>query len=513
MLKKLTSINKYLYLIFALALFVRLIGITHGFPFIFHPDEPSVVRSALGIMYDTNPGHFDWPHLHFYLNYFIFIVFIKLRGVVQILNMRDVFESTFPLLWQDPLVFYYLSRVFDALLGALTIIPVYLTTKYLFGEKQGRYAALIFAIIPFHVWVSRYNLIDVPATFWIAWAIYFCSKILYDRNFHYYLLAGLFIGFAASTKYNGGLIALMLPLAHLLRVWHKEDEELIDREGILMVVYAGLFSVLGFLIGTPYALFDMGTFLISDSPNGALWQFANVGKVDFVTQVEQFLTGMTTSLAKNFGYTFMFAYIGSVLIIIDILIKAVTEGKKKRITHDVLKLNLLLIPSLFMFFYISGFSKNRAHYFLIAYPFVAIIGGYVINYIVDYLHKKKKWLKYVLPVQVVFFAIPLAFVITEMVTVYRTDTRQMMYTWLKDNVTSEDTLYYDDRDHTVVLEKFSDNKVSRYNKEQENELKTGYMIINVDNPEAELDFAPFYNKVFHVYPTLRRGPELVIYKL
>src|SRR3989344_8309710 len=112
-------------LLFALA--VRLVGINHGFPFIFHVDEPAVVRSALGLRFDPNPGHFDWPHLYFYLNYFLYFLFIKFRAFLQILNLRAAVEDIFPLLWRDPLIFYVISRSLSAIMGAFTVIPVYLT--------------------------------------------------------------------------------------------------------------------------------------------------------------------------------------------------------------------------------------------------------------------------------------------------------------------------------------------------------------------------------------------------
>src|SRR3989338_10908526 len=97
---------KWLVLIFSLSLLVRTIGVSHGFPFIFHPDEPAVVRSAVGIRFNLNPKHFDWPSLHFYLNFFIFSFLISFRSLLQILNLKRIIISVYPLLWRDPLVFY-----------------------------------------------------------------------------------------------------------------------------------------------------------------------------------------------------------------------------------------------------------------------------------------------------------------------------------------------------------------------------------------------------------------------
>ena len=134
MLKK---INLILLGIVILAVLLRVIGITHSFPFIFHPDEPTVVRSALGIRFDPNPGHFDWPHLFIYQNYFLFMIFSKVRDIIAAIGLKSSLSSAFPIIWDDYLVFYLLSRIFAALLGAFTIIPVFYAAKNLFGKKAG----------------------------------------------------------------------------------------------------------------------------------------------------------------------------------------------------------------------------------------------------------------------------------------------------------------------------------------------------------------------------------------
>ena len=55
MLKK---VSKPLLLILLLGLFLRLYGISYGFPFIYSVDEPALVRTATGIRFESNPKHF-----------------------------------------------------------------------------------------------------------------------------------------------------------------------------------------------------------------------------------------------------------------------------------------------------------------------------------------------------------------------------------------------------------------------------------------------------------------------
>ena len=88
--QKQTSIFRFIspaVIVLIVALILRLTAIDHGFPYIYHPDEPTVVRSALGLRFDPNPHHFDWPHLYFYLNYLMYMVFAKLRDFLTLLGL------------------------------------------------------------------------------------------------------------------------------------------------------------------------------------------------------------------------------------------------------------------------------------------------------------------------------------------------------------------------------------------------------------------------------------------
>ena len=175
MLKK---VSKPLLLILLLGLFLRLYGISYGFPFIYSVDEPALVRTATGIRFESNPKHFDWPHLHFYLNFFLYMLIYVVRGAFQVLGLKPFISNLMPILWRDPLVFYLASRIFNAALGAFTAIPVFLTGKKLFNERVGLLSALAITLFPYHAYNSHFALIDVPMTFWFSLSVYFSSLII-----------------------------------------------------------------------------------------------------------------------------------------------------------------------------------------------------------------------------------------------------------------------------------------------------------------------------------------------
>jgi len=490
MLKK---IDKALLLILVGGLILRIAGLTHGFPFIFHPDEPAVVRSALGIRFDSNPGHFDWPHLHFYLNFILYWVYIKFRGGLQILGLQGTLSSWFPLLWRDPLIFYALGRVLSALMGTLTAIPVYLAGKKLFDRRAGLIAAAALLLIPHHVRTSAFALIDIPTAFWVAWAFYFTVKIFQKKDIKNYLWAGFFVGLAASTKYNGGLWAIMVPIAHILRTWKSKSEKVVDITGIKALVLSGLFAALAFVIGTPYSILDYDTFSRVDGPKGAFWQFANVGKADFMEQIANFFKALTYGFADNFGYVFIILYT---------LVAAYTVFVKRE-----KKLLLIIIPSLLVFFYVSGFSKHRSHYFTSTYPFVALAVGYA-------LHKFKR--KYLV---LALFLVPLMFSLQQASLLVKADTRVQMYDWMQENVIEEDNLYYNSAGMVKVLEKYSDNYMMKGFSYLSGE---GYLLVGLDDDELADYYAGnhedsnvegHFDKLLELSNKGRDGPHIIIYDL
>jgi len=442
-----------------LGLVLRLIGIKHGFPFIFHPDEPTIIRSALGIRFDPNPGHFDWPHLYIYLNYFLYMIFARLRTLVETAGLKDKFEILMPLIWNDNLIYYYLTRCFSAILGALTAIPVYLAGKNLFGRKAGILAALAIAIMPYHMWHSHYALGDIPTAFLLSWALYFAARILKEDDLKNYVLSGLFIGFAASIKYNGGLSALMVPTAHFLKIfWQKKklrnekkarrEVNLLNREGILSLFLSGLSAFLGFLVGTPYALLDFKTFSSREYGKGAFWQFENVGSVNFSEHVAKFFTESFGRLLADTGYVVIPVFFIGLLYLIYKIVKNKIEEK------DIF-LTFLYVVSLFLLWYMSGFENTRSHYYFVIYPYLAIIfgfnvvsflkvlGGYLQDNVVNL--KTKKFLNLLMYLYLGIFLSPLFFKsFINSYMYYRGDTKNVLYQWLVSNYNYGETLIYND---------------------------------------------------------------------
>ncbi|MFH1295427.1 MAG: hypothetical protein ABIH84_02510, partial [bacterium] len=113
-------------------------------------------------------------------------------------------------------------------------------------------------------------------------------------------------------------------------------------------------------------------------PQGAFWQFTNVGKVDFTTQISQFVTTLAEKLPVNLGY-------GAALIFAVGLGLLIYQLIKKRPTNHVVSLAALTFLGLA--FYVSGLEKNRSHYYMISYPYFLLVAGWVLSRIISRLNK------------------------------------------------------------------------------------------------------------------------------
>lgn len=463
MLKK---VNKLLLGILLVGLILRLWGVTYGFPFIYSVDEPALQRSAYGIRFEANPHHFDWPHLHFYINYALYMGVSFFRTFIRWIGLKDFSTQTFPLLWRDPLIFYFSSRVLNALMGALTVIPIFLIGRLLFNKKVGYLTAFAMAIFPYHVWNSHFALVDVPMTFWFVWSVYFSSLILKTGQKKFYMLAGIFAGLSASTKYNGGYAVLVIVLASIMYmystgiiVFSVAKTKLAFKltmgfiKHLVFLAMAGLASLLAFFAGTPFALFDFDTFTRSDGPQGAFWQFSNVGKVSNSTFFTQLQETLTTKFPVELGLTF--------LIIFELYFIYLLFSKK---TKEKL---FIFLPGLIYFLYITSFAKNRIHYYMLTFPFICLVVGFFMNELINsklLAFLKNIKLKSIL-IAVLIFIPPFVASVNYSYMLSQKDTRNVIYDLMPSVISSDKVVYYVGSDLDEVMKKaaFKVKKVSSVN--------------------------------------------------
>ncbi|RLC92674.1 MAG: hypothetical protein DRI39_07855 [Chloroflexi bacterium] len=236
-----------------IALALRMVGIDFGLPMLDHPDEPLLVSRAdvMARTNDFNPHFFHYPS---FLIYTLMVLF-KFEYFLESLGVLDVSRSTL----------YLSSRVLVAVLGTAMILIVYLIGCKLYGKKIGILSAVFLAVMPMAVRDSHYATVDVPMTFLTTVAFFFIVSLAKSGRLRHGLIAGAFVGLAASTKQSGGLLLLPLFTAFVLaHVYH--DPRLANLRSSSLAIARGFVcssaaAVLLFVVTSPFAVLDHQTFL------------------------------------------------------------------------------------------------------------------------------------------------------------------------------------------------------------------------------------------------------------
>lgn len=250
-------------LILVAGLALRLWGIGFDLPDLYHPDEDAIIMPAIHIIKtgDLKPIRMEYGTLHIYVltavSAVVFLLSVR-DGYIQSVDQLAFFErGTYPAVYPHP-EYYLAARGVSAIMGTGVVLLVYLLARRLGNERLGLIAAALAALTPALVLDAHFATTDTPLMFWVSLSLYLLVRS-YDSwnedNMWAYAGAGLVCGLAASTKYNGVILAVPLLLVPVLRVQKLED-------AIRMRVLIGpLAMIAGFLIGTPFALLDLPAFL------------------------------------------------------------------------------------------------------------------------------------------------------------------------------------------------------------------------------------------------------------
>jgi hypothetical protein len=253
--------NRYLLpAILLLGAALRFSGIMAGLPNPeIRPDETAMVGFALGMTYaGLNPHFFHWPSLEFYAVAAVYrVVFIygHRQGWYHI--KYDMFRAAAA----DATFWIMVPRVVAAVCGVITIWLVYRVMRQLFDRATGLVAAFFIAVAFLHVRDSHFGVADIPATLFTVAAMLPLSRLLVDPSRRRdWIRAGVFSGLAASTKYNGGLVAAAgLAVAF---IWMIERGASRQRQFVIRgVAVLAVAAALAFLAGTPFALLDARHFI------------------------------------------------------------------------------------------------------------------------------------------------------------------------------------------------------------------------------------------------------------
>ncbi len=251
--------NWLLLAVLALGLGLRVWSIDFGLPYTYAPDEAWHMSVPLTMLKtgDPNPHWIGYPHLAFYLNALAFLLYFLVGKAL------GFFGSFADLAFADSLAVgvgklpipseFLLSRGLTALVGTLAVLIVYLIGRRR-GKAAGLVAALLLAVSPSNVANSHLIRLDTFAVLFLLLAFLWIDQAFVQPSLRRYILAGIGVGLAFSGKYNAGLIALALVVAHLLNYGWR---------GFLRkeIYIAGAASLLTFALVNPFSVLDLPGFV------------------------------------------------------------------------------------------------------------------------------------------------------------------------------------------------------------------------------------------------------------
>ncbi len=338
------------------AALVRIWGNDYGLPHTYHPDEGHIVNRAIRFHGgDLDPRFFNWPSLYMYLLSAVYGVVFGLPGVVESFS-------------QDPVPFYLIGRTLTALMGTATIAVLYVLAAELYGVTVGLLASLFLTVNLLHIRDSHYITTDVPLTFLITVALLFVFRYWRDGRGRDAAWAGLVAGLAASMKYPGGLVLLPLALAHLLR--GRPPRRAWRWLASPTMILAGGLALVGFLIGTPYAVLTPLAFV-----RGVLSELREVHTVQFGNEADMnaYLFHLLHSFPEGMGVAlFLLALSGLVVALLR---------------HGRGEVILLAFP-LPYFLVIGSWNSRFERYTLPLLPFLALLAALGLVVLATWLHQR-----------------------------------------------------------------------------------------------------------------------------
>ncbi len=218
----------------------------------YHPDEAVILNAAMNV--SMIAGNFD-PGFYNYGSLYIFIVNLgitigMLSGAINLSGDPFAQIGEFAKL-------YLTGRILAVTLGILTVYLVYALGRRLYGKPVGLLAGAFMAVAPLHVMHSKFMAVDVPATFFVVFSLLYAARIPDSNRLRNYILAGLFAGFAAATKYNAGLVLLSLLAVHVASAKGRPILQAFHPKMLAGIVSAAT----GFLIGCPGVLLNTQAFV------------------------------------------------------------------------------------------------------------------------------------------------------------------------------------------------------------------------------------------------------------
>lgn len=226
-------------------------------------DEEGMVRAVREgfLRGDLDPGVFMmWGALGYHL------FGIADAAVVRVMSFGHDggWAGQLGALADNPSLLHLVHRCVSMLAGVLTILIVWRLARRELGERVGLMAALILSTAYLPVRESHFGTLDALTALWVIAAVDRALLIARAPTTRNHLLAGLFVGLAAATKYFGVIAALPVVAGYLASrdAADRDDAtEPVRRAPFSRLALAGLAAALAWVLVSANVIYAPDAFL------------------------------------------------------------------------------------------------------------------------------------------------------------------------------------------------------------------------------------------------------------
>ena len=237
----------------------RLVGIAHGLPYSYYPDEAHFVKRAVAFgSGDLNPHWFHKPALLMYILFFQYGLYYLAGSAVGWFESVDAFAVSF---FKDTGPFLLIGRLTVAAFGVASVAAVYaLAARAAKSRAAGLAAALVLAFAIGHIATSQDVKEDVPCAFFVILALLSMVRFAERGGAADAAGAGVFMGLGMAVKYYPVFLVPALVLATFSAAANGGDPSKPawrrDARAYGLFLLALVLFLLFFFAGSPFNFLD-----------------------------------------------------------------------------------------------------------------------------------------------------------------------------------------------------------------------------------------------------------------
>ena len=205
---------------------------------------------------DLNPRFFNYPALSFHVQFLLQVVHFGVGLVVGAYPGAHAFQASWA---SDISRFVLIGRLPGVLCDVGTVVVTGLLAGRLVSRRAGLLAAVMAAVNPLQIRLSQMIAVDSMLAFFCSFAVLHLIELALSGGMKRALQAGLLVGLAASTKYNGAVLLVPLVLATVLGLRKGAPG---SRGATAFAILSPVITACGiFFVLNPFILLDSSGFL------------------------------------------------------------------------------------------------------------------------------------------------------------------------------------------------------------------------------------------------------------